>query len=177
MKKYEKLNDEQKKLVEENEGLIWYVGKKYIERGYNPNEQYGELALGLCRAALSYNKDIGIKFSTYACAVLTNVVKTYFRSMQADKRKILSACISLDQVVYESDGDTLCIEDMLGTQHLEDSMVLFDLEDILNERELAVCELRYQGMNQTEIANILGMTQAGVSRLLSKAKKKVEEAI
>ena len=109
-----KLNDEQRKLVEDNEGLIWYIGSKYIGRGYNPNEEY---------------------------------------------------------------GGVLCIEDMLGTEYLEDSLVLFDLEDILNERELMVCKLRYQGMNQTEIAKMIGTTQAGVSRLLSKAKKKVEEAI
>ena len=172
-----KLNDEQRKLVEDNEGLIWYIGSKYIGRGYNPNEEYGELALGLCRAALSYNKDSGVKFSTYASAVLTNVVKTYFRLAQCDKRKISLDTISLEQEVYERDGDSLCIDDRLGTEYLEDSLVLFDLEDILNERELMVCKLRYQGMNQTEIANMIGTTQAGVSRLLSKAKKKVEGAI
>lgn len=172
-----KLNDEQRKLVEDNEGLIWYIGSKYIGRGYNPNEEYGELALGLCRAALSYNKDSGVKFSTYASAVLVNLVKTYFRSMQTNKRKVSSLSISLNQPVYEEDGGVLCIEDMLGTEYLEDSLVLFDLEDILNERELMVCKLRYQGMNQTEIANMLGITQVGVSRLLSKAKKKVKEAI
>lgn len=172
-----KLNDEQRKLVEDNEGLIWYIGSKYIGRGYNPNEEYGELALGLCRAALSYNKDSGVKFSTYASAVLINVIKEYFRSMQANKRKISSLSISLDQPVYEKDGGVLCIEDMLGTEYLEDSLILFDLEDILDERELTVCKLRYQGMNQTEIANIIGISQVGVSRLLSRVKKKVEEAI
>lgn len=172
-----KLNDEQRKLVEDNEGLIWYIGSKYIGRGYNPNEEYGELALGLCRAALSYNKDSGVKFSTYASAVLINVIKEYFRSMQANKRKISPLSISLDQPVYEEDGGVLCIEDMLGTEYLEDSLILFDLEDILDERELTVCKLRYQGMNQTEIANIIGISQVGVSRLLSRVKKKVEEAI
>lgn len=163
-----KLNDEQRKLVEDNEGLIWYIGSKYIGMGYNPNEEYGELALGLCRAALSYNKDSGVKFNTYASAVLTNVVKTYFRLAQCDKRKISSYTISLDQEVYERDGDSLCLDDMLGTEYLE---------DILDERELTVCKLRYQGMNQAEIASIIGISQAGVSRLLSRAKKKVEEAI
>lgn len=172
-----KLNDEQRKLVEDNEGLIWYIGSKYIGRGYNPNEEYGELALGLCRAALSYDKDSGVKFNTYASAVLVNVVKTYFRLAQCDKRKISSYTISLDQKVYERDGDSLCLDDMIGTSYLEDSLILFDLEDILDERELTVCKLRYQGMNQAEIASIIGISQAGVSRLLSKAKKKVEEAI
>ena len=153
------MTEEQKNLAEANEKLIWYVGRKYLDRGYNVYEEYGALAIILCKAAEKWNIDKGT-FATYACASLENAIKEYFRAQTTKKRSDYTAIVSLDEPVYEDDNSVLYIKDTLGTLSLEDTLLLFEVDDILTKQELQICRLRSAGMNQTEISEKVGCSQS-----------------
>ena len=164
------MTEEQKKLVEDNERLIWYVGRKYLSKGYNVYEEYGTLAITLCEVATKWDMNKGT-FATYACASLENAIKEYFRSQTTKKRSDYTAIVSLDEPVYEDDNSVLLVKDTLGTLSLEDTLLLFEVDDILTKQELQICRLRSKGMNQTEISEKVGCSQSYVSRMLMVAKK------
>ena len=83
MKQLEKLNDEQKKLVEDNIKLIYYT----INRFFYGNLKYvdiedlvGEGYIQLCLSSISYNKNLGYSFSTYFIKCYKNHLTKYLQN-------------------------------------------------------------------------------------------------
>lgn len=78
----ERLTEQQRQLVADNEGLIWgYLGKYGI---YGDNDgiedMYGICALALCRAAQLYDKKkFDCTFSTYAYAAMKYECRKFYR--------------------------------------------------------------------------------------------------
>lgn len=72
--KISKLNNEQRKLVEENHNLIYsFLNKQAL----SIDEWYDVCAIGLCKASLSFNGDT--KFSTFAYKCMLNSVRSVMR--------------------------------------------------------------------------------------------------
>ena len=87
------LNHTQQEIVANNHNLIYFMCKKY---NLDIEEYYDVLAIGLCKAAKSfdYNKS---KFATYACTCMLNEVK-----MSRRKNKIET--ISLNNQIINDDS-------------------------------------------------------------------------
>lgn len=171
----QELNFEQQKLVEDNHNLIYAVMKKY-NLGMNETEDwYGLLAVGLCKAAMSYNPDKGQKFTTFAHTVLENEVKMALRKK---KSRIDNVC-SLDEPV--SDDDSCVLGDMI-----EDPEDRFSAVEISEAMEMALSRLSERDKlilneyinsdaKQKEIAERFGVTQSQVSGVVKKYKDSIRE--
>ena len=166
-----RLTDEQKKLVEDNHNLIYFTIHKY---NLDIEEYYDILALALCRAAINYDINKGTTFSTYAISAMKGAFLQEIRKSKAQRRS--GTCISINDVVYDNNGDdsSITLEDML-TNGLDvfDESILLDFTK-LNDKLRRILWLSYCGYTQKEIADIIGITQAQVSRDLKKAKKLLE---
>lgn len=89
---------------------------------------------------------------------------------------------SLHQVIYQSDGDEIHLEDKIEQQ--EDSiekvvnrMYVDQLLDGLDEQEETLIRLRYfQNKTQSAVAKVLGISQVQVSRLEKKILMKLRQA-
>ena len=77
------LNEQQKKLVEQNHKLIYYTLKKYK---LNQEEYYDILAIGLCKAAIKFDPERS-KFSTFAMKVMYNEFLQHDRNEMLIKEK------------------------------------------------------------------------------------------
>ena len=166
------LTDEQKKLVEDNHNLIYFTIHKY---NLDIEEYYDIFALALCKAAINYDINKGPTFSTYAVWAMKNEFLLSIRKAKAQRRS--GTCISINDVVYDntSDDSSITLEDML-TNGLDafDESILLDFTK-LNDKLRRILWLSYCGYTQKEIADIIGITQAMVSRDLKKAKKLLED--
>jgi DNA-directed RNA polymerase specialized sigma subunit len=89
------LSEEQKKIVEENHNLIYYVLHKHK---LSIDKYYGAAAEGLCKAAITYSPDKNTKFSVYAYKCIMNVILTEMRKEKRKKRS-LATTVSLDNLV------------------------------------------------------------------------------
>ena len=73
------MTKEQEILVIENHNLIYYFIHKY---NLSIEDYYDICAIGLCKAANTYDDKKGIKFSTYAGVCIENEIKQELRKQK-----------------------------------------------------------------------------------------------
>lgn len=101
-------------------------------------------------------------------------------TLQVNEEDILMAMesgqevTSLHQVIYQSDGDEIHLEDKIEQQedeieHAMNRMYVKQLLNRLSEQERTLIEMRYfQNKTQSAVAKLLGISQVQVSRLEKK---------
>lgn len=73
------LTDEQKQLVEQNLGLVHACANRFRGRGEEYEDLFQAGSVGLIKAALGFNSELGFKFSTYAVPAILGEIKRIFR--------------------------------------------------------------------------------------------------
>lgn len=70
---------ERNTLVEENMGLVYMVAKKFTGRGVEFEDIVQIGTIGLIKAGERFDKNLNIKFSTYAVTMVMGEIKRFFR--------------------------------------------------------------------------------------------------
>lgn len=184
----EKLTDAQRKLVEDNINLVHWVMHNYFKSYYPGSYDYEDLSqqgmLMLCRAARSFDESKGCKFSTYASQFIWGGINHY-------KNGPFSSCIhhregygptipeiasSLNDVISDDNGHSVEILYTLASiSHLQ-----YDKSDSYISAKEAFAkaskrhgkrlfELLLLENTQAQCAEVLGVRQAQVSRIIKKA--------
>lgn len=166
------LSKEQQKLVEDNINLIYYFIYKYkkytldlVDVGY----------IGLCKAALTFDKSKNIKFATYASRCILNAFNMQLRR---DIKITQHEVMSLDKTLYNDDEDNqIDIIDLIPSNHNTEREVFFkDMQDKLysylysikeRDRDILISYL-INNESQLDISRNLNMHQPTVSRLIRK---------
>lgn len=103
-----KLNTEQKKLVEDNHDLIYgFMTKHKLDF----NEWYDICAIGLCKAALTFNDTT--KFSTFAYKCMLNSVRSVMRHDSLFGMETLSLSAEVSSV---SEKATYALEEFIASK-------------------------------------------------------------
>lgn len=162
-----KLTTEQKKLVENNHNLIYHVLNQH---GWSIDEYYDVAALGLCAAAIKYDKSRGCEFSTYACIAIKNSVLVELRKSRAQRRSGI-VIVSLND--YEDFVESLddAPEDVMKC------CAIYEEVKRLPQKQRKIMQLRLDGYAQGEIAQAMKISQSQVSRLLKSARKKLSDLV
>lgn len=159
-------------LVNDNLKLAKYVANKFINRGIEYEELESMAFEGLVRAANNFDEKRGFCFSTFAVSCMCNAIKSEL------KKKRIRA-----QSLYEplEDGRSI-LETIPDKQDIYDDIAIKDTlrkaMERLNEKESSVIRLLYLSnphYTQMQAAEILGVSQAEVSRKKKKALKKIKE--
>ncbi len=94
------------RLLEENNGLIWSVARRYFGRGVEAEDLYQLGCLGFLKAIDGFDDSFGTRFSTYAVPKIAGEIRRFLRDDGAVKvsrglkeraQQIHSARISLEQ--------------------------------------------------------------------------------
>lgn len=72
---------------------------------------YGTCAVGLCKAALTYNPNRNVKFSVLAYVCMSNEMKLVFRQQEKEIKNTLSLQYNLDEEENISLQDCICSHD------------------------------------------------------------------
>lgn len=93
----------------------------------------------------------------------------------------LTEPMSIFEPIYNDGGDTIYLLDQLEdktTKDLNDLLALREALDKIKERERIIIEKRYiDGLNQSEVASYLGVSQAQVSRIENSALSSIKKLI
>ncbi|MCI5752318.1 MAG: sigma-70 family RNA polymerase sigma factor [Oscillospiraceae bacterium] len=77
--------EEENCLAENNLGLVHLCANRFRGRGIEYDDLYGAGCVGLVKAAQAFDKERGVKFSTYAVPVIMGEIKRLFRDGGAIK--------------------------------------------------------------------------------------------
>lgn len=71
--------DEMARLVENNQGLIWSIVKRFLGRGYDKEDIYQIGCLGFIKAIRRFDSEFEVKLSTYAVPYILGEIKKFLR--------------------------------------------------------------------------------------------------
>nr|DAF59881.1 MAG TPA: DNA directed RNA polymerase subunit [Siphoviridae sp. ctwDi18] len=166
------MTKEQEQLVTDNHNLIYHCIHKY--KG-TIEDYYDVCAIGLCKAAILYDTSKGVKFATYACVIIENEIRQLLRN---NKKKYSVLMYSLDMTfnnTSDGTGEISYGENMTTGLSAYDEILPYQLDEVLNAQEYKVVVLTLQGYTQLEIGNIIGKSQAQISRYFHSIKQKLNE--
>ncbi len=171
------------KLIEHNLRLVAHIVKKYEDKTTNSDDLISIGTIGLIKGIDSYNKDKGVKLTTYAAKCIENEILMYFRSNKKNNN-----VISLNDIIAKTiDGNEISLIEMIETDD-EDISKKIELKDnienlkkylnVLNKRELKIIKMRYGLMGeeektQKEIADTMNISRSYVSRIEKRALIKI----
>lgn len=174
-------------LIEHNLRLVVFLAKKYENTGIDLEDLVSIGTIGLIKGINTFSKDKNIKLATYASRCIDNEILMYLRKNKKRKGEVSFE----DSLSYDSEGNELHLEDILGT---EDDIVTRGLEEEtekkllydeivkLKGREKDIMVMRYgllgkREMTQKDVAEKLGISQSYISRIEKKVIKRLQNNI
>ena len=173
------------KLVEHNLRLVAHIIKKYYGVQTEQDDLVSIGTIGLIKAVNTFKPDKNIRLSSYASRCIENEILMHFRSVKKSAQDV-----SLNETIdTDNDGNPRTLMDIMAV----DDTILDDLDRKLNSRKLGqfireelsgrektVILLRYglggtEPLTQKEIAKQLGISRSYVSRIETKALKKLKK--
>lgn len=105
--------DAMTRLVEENQGLIWNIAKRFFGRGYDKEDIYQIGCMGFIKSIRRFDTSFEFKLSTYAVPYILGEIKKFLRDDGPVKvsrsLKELNVKINELQKEYLKDGKELSI--------------------------------------------------------------------
>lgn len=172
-------------LIERNLRLVANIVNKKYNSNKNENEDLCSVgSIGLIKAIKTFDSSRDTKLSTYAARCIENEILMYLRKNARAKNEIsLEEPINTDKDGNETslmnlistDGDTVIDE---VEHNLKVKWLYKKISTILKKNEIEVLKARYGLYNEDEktqqqIADKLGISRSYVSRIESKAIKKL----
>lgn len=176
-------------LIERNLRLVAFIARRYESPptvGVNIEDLISIGTLGLIKAVNTFRSDKNIKLATYASRCIENEILMYFRKVSGKQE------VSLDEPLNtDPDGGELLLSDVLGSDDPPMSQAVEEAEErvalrravaALEERERLIIRLRFgldgvREMTQSEVADLLGISQSYISRLEKKILRKLRTAL
>lgn len=175
MKNISKLNEKQRKLIEDNYGLIWCIHDKYF-RKFTDFDTYKDIAnIAICKAALKWDESKG-KFGSLLYWQIRSDINKYYRKWHTEQQKLNRIAESLETILPGLDTDELTVGSMLASdENIEDEIVTkvhFQNEfNKLSERNKQVIWMIANGIKQRDIAKEFGKSHQWVSLQVVNFKK------
>lgn len=176
------------KLIEENNGLIWSVVRRFWYRQIEPDDLYQIACIGFIKAVRRFNFDYEVELSTYAVRYIFGEIKKFIRDdgMIKISRQIKEAGFkvkmeSINQYVYEDNNcekqERITLENS-NEEEVINKVLISNLLEHLKIRDKKIIELRYfKEKTQTEVAGILGISQVQVSRIERRLLKELKQEL
>lgn len=166
------------KLIEHNLRLVVFLSKKYENTGVDLEDLVSIGTIGLIKGVNTYKLDKNIKLATYASRCIDNEILMFLRKNKRRRGEVSFE----DSLSYDSEGNELHLEDILGTaddvvtRPLEEEVekkILYHELARLNDRDKEIMMRRYglngkKEMTQKEVAEELGISQSYISRIEKK---------
>lgn len=194
VRKPNKLEQWEKEIcAEENMDLIHYVANRFRNTRLPYDDLYSVCMMGYTKALNAFDKDRGVKLSTFAVNCMQNEVKFYLRK----EKKHTTNTVSMGTILSrDKNGNDFQLEDILSEKgnekvlSIEATYELTEDKSIIDEAILSLTEQEqyimnsryglqgYQPKTQKLIAEEIDMSQANVSKIqkncIDKIKRYVE---
>ena len=169
--------------IKENERLIYYILINKLNRDDLVHDedivQCGRI--GIYKAWKSYDPTKAAWLS-YMARCVTNEIFMEFRRRRNPKNKFYDSCDRLNRVIDDGKGGTCELQDLLIVDDNSFESVISDHEAKWNEiynslslREQNIIYWLDLNYSQSDIGEMLGLSQSYASRLIKKLKNKIQQ--
>lgn len=173
------------KLVEHNLRLVAHIIKKYYGTQSEQDDLVSIGTVGLIKAVNTFDINKNIRLSSYASRCIENEILMHFRNA-----KKAAQDISLNEAIdTDKDGNPLTLLDIMAVDdnildNLDTKLNSKKLGQFINEeldsREKKIILMRYglggkDPMTQKKVAEVLNISRSYVSRIETKALKKLRK--
>lgn len=171
-------------LIERNLRLVAHIIKKYYASSKDQDDLISIGTIGLIKGVSTFDYCKGTKLATYAARCIENEILMYFRNQKKRQNDVYIS----DPIDKETDNNALTFMDVIfEEEHYAEDLNLklnckkiYEFIDRLGEREKRIIIMRYglyqtEPLTQKEIAERLGISRSYVSRIETKALKKLRE--
>ena len=175
------------KLIEHNLRLVVYLAKRYENTKVDLEDLVSIGTIGLIKGVNTYKLDKNIKLATYASRCIDNEILMYLRKNKKRRTEVSFE----DSLSYDSEGNELHLEDIMGTdadivtrgiEEETDKKLLEKEINKLNKRDKQIMILRYglfdnEETTQKDVAKMLGISQSYISRIEKKVIKRLKNIV
>lgn len=175
-------------LIERNLRLVAHICKKYTTTKVEQDDLISIGTIGLIKGINSFEASKGVRLATYVSRCIDNEILMHLRST-----KKLNAEVYLDDPIgKDKDDNTVTLQEVLenNDKSIEEVVdfkfkikkLYIKMKEVLKVREKTIVELRF-GLNgdkpktQNQIAEMMGISRSYVSRIETKAIKKLAKEI
>ena len=175
-------------LIERNLRLVAHICKKYNIPNLEMEDLISIGTIGLIKGINTFDIEKNVKLATYASRCIENEILMYLRST-----KKLGAEVYLNEPIgKDKDDNEISLIDILekDEKNIEEEIdfkmkmkqIYQKIKSVLKTREQIIIELRFglggkKPKTQNEVAQILGISRSYVSRIETKAIKKLGEEL
>ena len=187
LEKFKNRDNEAKNiLIEHNLRLVAHISKKYAYSNIEQDDLISIGTIGLIKGINSFDNSKGVRLATYVSRCIDNEILMYLRST----KKLQSEVYLNDPIGKDKDDNVVTLQEVLenDARSVEDEIDLkfkikklyHIISEVLKERERNIIELRF-GLNgkepktQNEIAKSMGISRSYVSRIETKAIRKISK--
>lgn len=171
-------------LIERNLRLVAHIVKKYNNSGKDLEDLISIGTIGLIKAIATYDSSKGTRLATYASRCIDNEILMTIRS----NKKIKMEYSLHEPIGIDKEGNEVSLLDILGTDgdeiinevelRIQTKKLYRAIDRCLKDREKVIIQLRYglidgECKTQREIAALLGISRSYVSRIETRAIKKL----
>ena len=171
-----RMTEKQKKLVEDNIQLVGYTMHEKFNRIYHDDDDdmYQVGCMGLCKAAIVFDENRNVKFSTFAVWCIFHEMIHYIERKNGKKQQVFNDAIRFESIDIDDDRNFLCgignSTDALDRLFVEDINRIIENEFSGKDRDCL--RLLASGVHQAEIGRIMGVTREAIRRRVNRVKKR-----
>lgn len=175
-----------KKIVEHNLKLVIFIVNNVFSYWYSQNivdkeDLISSGVVGLIKAIDSFDLDKKNQFSSYASMCISNEIKLFLRKfkhsanmLSLDQKIRIDSSENEDSLMYFIQDNKDYYDDILEKNEYE---LIDNIVDKLPDKYKKIVKMYFgfgmERMSQQKIADVLGLSQCYISRLLDKALEKI----
>lgn len=127
--------DAQDEVVKLNIGLVSSIVKKFLGRGYEYEDLFQVGCIGLIKAVRNFDKNFGVKFSTYAVPMIIGEIKRFLRDdgpikVSRNMKEIASKVRITKEKLTKQFGRDPTIEEIASELSITSEDVIMSLESM-----------------------------------------------
>lgn len=163
--------EEMAKLIEENNGLIWSIVKRFKDRGYELEDLYQLGCMGFIKCIYKFDTTLEYKLSTYAVPYILGEIKRFIRDdgpikVSRSTKELLMKIKEVQRFYQNKEGKELSVKEIAEELKVETEDVVYALTT--SKPLESINEEVYDENDKTTLVDKISLNIDEESRLVDK---------
>lgn len=173
--------DELAILVENNQGLIWNIVKRFLGRGYDKEDIYQIGCMGFIKAIRRFDFNFDVKLSTYAVPYIMGEIKKFLRDDGPIKisRSLKELNVKINELKkeYEKEGKEISIAEISKILKTPKEEIIMAIESAQGTESMENNLYENNFLNSNQDEETLITNKITIQKMINKLQDREKEII